>query len=242
MKNYLLIVAFILPVLLFAQTEKKIDPVAILILDGTNNVIGDLESCSYELKSSRDIEDPDKGLIKVQKNSTVIFDGADKLLVRSNSDKGDRGMWYNGEHVAYYSFSENNYAIIDAPETTMETIDNIYNNYGIEFPAADFFYPAFTDDMIANFDTITYLGKTIVDGTECFHIKGSNKKKDVQFWISNDIYRLPKKFVIIYKDDNFKQYEATFNNWELNNEFPNSIFEFIPPSGAKEIKILAKNN
>jgi len=241
MKKFSLIFALILPVLLIAQT-KKIDSLAILILNGTSNVIGDLESCSFDLSNSRDFVDPEKGLIKVHTQHTVIFDGNDKMLIRTGGDKGDRGTWYNGEHIVYYSFTDNNFIILDAPETTMETIDNVHTTYGIETPAVDFFYPSFTDDLIADFDTLQYLGKKVIDGTECFHIKGSNKKMDVQFWIANDIYRLPKKFLIIYKEENFKQYETTFNNWKLNNDFPNSIFNFMPPNGAKQIGILAKNN
>lgn len=241
MKKYTLLFTFLLPFFLIAQSE-KIDPIAIQILDGTSDIIGELESCSFEINSSTDFNDPDAGLIKLHKKSTVIFDGPNKMLVRSKGDKGDRGTWYNGEHMVYYSFTENNYVILEAPETTIETIDNVYINYGIEFPAADFFYPSFTDDIIEGFDTVKYLGKKIINNIECFHIKASNKKMDVQFWISNDIYRLPKKFVIIYKEENFKQHEATIDNWELNNEFPDSIFEFVPPANASEIKILAKNN
>jgi hypothetical protein len=239
MKNYSLIIALILPLFLIAQSE-KVDPLAILILDGTTNVIGDLESCSFQFNSSRDYVDPDAGLIKIYNYNTIIFDGSNQMLVRTIANKGNRGIWYNGEQVVFYSFTEQNYAIMDAPQTTIETFDAIYDTYGINFPAADFFYPDFTDDLIASFDTIKYLGKKMIDSTECFHIKASNEKMDVQYWIANDIYRLPKRFAILYKEDNFKQYEATFSNWELNREFPNSIFEFVPPPAATEIKILAK--
>jgi hypothetical protein len=63
---------------------------------------------------------------------------------------------------------------------------------------------------------------------------------EVQYWISNDAYNLPKKYVIIYKNRQNMQYEGTFSNWEINPDIPEAVFEFTPPPMAAEIKILAK--
>ena len=225
---------------IFAQTQ-KVDPAAVLILDQMSDLIGELESCSLNISSSRDVVDPDYGLIRISNNSSVIFDGPDKMLVHLDGDKGKRGYWYNGEHVVYYSYSENNYAMVETDaENTIEVIDNLHIDYGINIPSADFFYPSFTDDILENFDTLKYLGEKTIDNEACFHIKASNKNMDVQFWISNDSYKLPKKFLIIYKNKNM-QYEATFNNWVLNPIVPDSAFEFTPPAKAAQINILVKN-
>ena len=63
---------------------------------------------------------------------------------------------------------------------------------------------------------------------------------EVQYWISNDTYYLPKKYLIIYKDKKNMQYEGTFSNWELNPDIPDAVFEFTSPPKAREIQILAK--
>lgn len=240
MKKIYLILFVTLPFLMVGQTS-KVDPVAVLILDQMNDVIGDLQSCSFDLSSSHDVIDPDFKLIKNHSEAKVIFDGPNKMLVRIDGDKGKKGYWYNGENVIFYNFDENNYVRIDAPETIIATIDSLHTNYAIEIPAADFFYPAYTDDIIDDFQEITYLGKKNIDKSECFHIKVSNATMDVQYWISNDSYKLPKKFLIIYKDKNNMQYEATFSNWVLNPVLPAAVFEFMPPENSSEIKILAKN-
>ncbi len=239
MKNYYLFFAFMLPSFISAQTQ-KVDPVAIQILDKMHTVIGDLESCTYNLSSSLDVIDPDYGLIKNYGENEVIMKGPDKMIVIFDGNKGKKGFWYNGEQVIYYSYSENNFAILEAKDNIIATIDEIHNNYGIDFPAADFFYPSATDNILESFDTVKYLGKKMIDNKECFHIKASNKIMDVQFWISNDAFNLPKKYLIVYKSENFKQYEATFNNWVLNPVLPKSIFEFTPPAKAAQINMLAR--
>ena len=166
--------------------------------------------------------------------------GPDKMLIKVNGNNGNRGFWYNGTSVTYYSFSENNYAKIEAPTDIISTIDTVSINYDLEIPAADFFYPSFTDDVIESFDTIKYLGEKMIGKDACFHLKTTNNEMEVQYWISNDAYNLPKKYLIIYKNKNNMQYEGTFSNWEINPDIPDAVFEFTPPPKAREIQILAK--
>ena len=239
MKNYYLFFALILPLFISAQT-KKVDPIAIQILDHMYDVIGELESCTYNLSSSQDIKDPDHGWIKIYNEDEVIMKGPNKMVVIIDGNIGKKGYWYNGKKVIYYSYSENNFSLLNAEKNIIATIDKIHSNYGIDFPAADFFYPKGTDNILDHFDTLKYLGKKMIDNKECFHIKASNKIMDVQYWISNDAYTLPKKYLIVYKKENNKQYEATFSNWVLNPVLPNAVFEFSPPAKAVQINMLAK--
>lgn len=119
-------------------------------------------------------------------------------------------------------------------------IDTVNKLYGIEFPVADFFYPGFVDDIIADSKELVYLGLTTVDGKECFHIAGVGRDKTFQFWISNDAYCLPLKMVIIYtgKESN-PQYEAVLSNWQVNPTLPDALFEFSAPPGAKKIRMVS---
>lgn len=240
MKTYFLSLLLVIPLFGYGQDE-KIDPVAVQILDHMNDLIGELKSCSYNLSSSQDLIDPDQGMIKSFQEAQVLMSGPDKLLVKSNGDRGDRGFWYNGEQVAFYSFSENNYATIAAPDNIVATMDTIYMKYGLEVPAADFFYPSFTDDIIESFDSIKFLGEKTVEGEKCFHLKTTNGEMEVQYWITNDAYFLPKRYLIIYKDRQNMQFQGTFSNWKLNPDLPDILFEFSPPPMANEIKILAKS-
>ncbi len=239
MKINLLLIALLFSAFMKGQ-ESKVDPVAVMILDHMSDVIGELSSCAYNLSTSQDMNDPDHGMIKSYAESKVVMVGPDKMLIKVNGNQGNKGFWYNGTSVTYYSFTENNYAKIDAPDNIIATIDSVNINYDIEIPAADFFYPAFTDDILDGFDTVKYLGEKVVENESCFHLKSTNKDMEVQYWISNDAYNLPKKYVIIYKNRQNMQYEGTFSNWEINPDIPEAVFEFTPPPMAAEIKILAK--
>lgn len=222
--------------------DGQVDPVAVLVLDKMSDLIGDLESCSFTLSTRQDINDPDHGWVTQHSTSTMIFDGPDKMHVHRTGEKGQEGFWYNGEEVSFYSYDQNNFVRVAAPETTLATIDTLNVVYGTEIPAADFFYPAFTDDLLEAFPTILYLGKKPVGNDNCYHIKASNDEMEVQFWISDQAYKLPIRYSIVYKNNSNMQYETHFSNWDLNPVIPPSVFDFMPPKNAKPIKILAQNN
>lgn len=240
MKKMFFILLLTISLQIFAQ-ESRFDSTAILILDKMGTIIGDLNSCSFTLNTSSDQIDVELGLVKQFKAHQVYMVGPDKMLVDSHGEKGHRGFWYNGEQLAYYSYSENNYAVIDAPSNIMATIDTVNKTYGIEFPAADFFYPSFTDDLIENNDEIIFVGKSLIDDKECFHIIAKNSVLSIQIWISDDALFLPVKMVIVYYDVSpNQQYEATFSNWQINPNLPNAMFEFSPPPDANRLKLVAK--
>jgi len=220
--------------------EPRVDTVAVMIIDRMASVVGDLHSCSFTLASSVDIDDPDYGHIKQNELSKVYLSGPDKMHIDFSGDKGHRGFWYNGLTSIVYSFDENNYAIMDAPDNTVDMIDSIHEAYGIEFPAADFFYPTFTDDLLAYFDEIVFEGTRNLGDKECWLIIASNEDMNAQIWFSADAFTLPQRYVIVYKKEGNRQYEATFSNWNLNPDLPASVFEFMPPPQARQVSILPR--
>ena len=229
----------LLPAGVFA-TQPPIDPVAVRILDAMTSLIGDFNAVSFDLRATNDVQDEYMELVQQSGISHIYMLGPDKMLIDSRwTDKGHQGFWYNGKELVYYSYDENNYAIINTPPTILETIDTVNKIYGVKFPGADFFYPTFTDDLIDASNEIKYLGKEMIRGKECFHILAFSDEMNIQLWISNDSYNLPVKFMIIYKKRPGKpHYEAVFSNWNINPDLPDALFEFVPPPQAEKIMIM----
>lgn len=242
MKNKLiLLVLLLLSILGFSQENKTIDSTAVFILDKMSAVIGDLESVNFHLSNSEDKLDEENNIIKHYSTSDIYFSGSDKLMVKTERAKGKVGFWYDGSLLTFYNYSENNYVSLETPETTLEMIDKMHDEYNFQFPAADFFYPTFTDDILEHFDSIKFLGSKTIDGENCYHIMANNKDLNIQLFISNKTHLLPKHFVIIYKNKSNLQYQSTFSNWSLNPNIPEAAFDFLPPPTAKLISILKKS-
>lgn len=237
MKKTMLIVCISL-ISMLANAQTKIDPVAVSLLDRMSTVIGELKSCSATVRSCYDITSPELGLVKHSDVEHIYVGGPDKLLICSEGDKGDRRIIYDGQALTYYSLDKNNYARTKVSGNVVQMIDYMNKNYGIVFPMADFMYPTFVDDILADATSLTLLGTTKVDGKECFHIAGVGKDKTFQFWITNDPFYLPVKLVIVNTDKPMNpQYEAVYSDWQINPTLPGSIFEFKAPPGAQKIKL-----
>ena len=230
----------LLSIIGYSQETKTIDSTAIYILDKMSDNIGNLESVSFDLTSSNNGFDEDGNIVTQFSTSTITFSGPDKLLIRTDGTKGKVGYWYDGTYITYYNYDENNYVTLDVPDTTIEMIETMHEKFDFEFPAADFFYPSLTDDMIEQFDSITYLGKKMVRGEECYHILAINDKLNVQMWVSNKSFLMPKHFIVTYKNKSNIQYESTFNNWSINPIIPESAFSFLAPPKARLINIMEK--
>ncbi|GGG32556.1 DUF2092 domain-containing protein [Bizionia arctica] len=231
---------FLMSLVGHSQEAKTMDSTAIFILDQMSDNIGNLQSVTFDLSNSIDELDHQDNIVTQFSTSTITFSGPDKLIVRTDGTKGKTGFWYDGTYVTYYNYDENNYVTLEVPDTTIEMIETMHKNFDFDFPAADFFYPSLTDDMIEQFDSITYLGKKVVKGEECYHILAVNETLNVQMWISNKTFLLPKHFIVTYKDKSNLQYESTFDNWLINPTIPESAFSFLAPPKARLINIMEK--
>ncbi|GAB3228490.1 DUF2092 domain-containing protein [Algoriphagus aestuariicola] len=227
----------------FAKAQEgKIDSTAMMILDKMSGLFGELKSVGFTSEVAKDVVYSEDFFIKEFGSSKVRFLGPNKFSVRISGEKQDDLYSYNGSQVAYYSFANNLYAVADAPDNLIETIDWLYEDFGVELTLADLFYPSFSQDFADKMDYVEFLGVIHIDGVRTFHIGAANENATFQFWISDDGYFLPKKILITYMDGPYAhQHQTDFYDWELNQDLPESIFEFLPPPNAKQITWIKKN-
>ncbi len=129
---------------------------------------------------------------------------------------------------------------MEAPSNILKVIDAIHDKYGIDFPAADFFYPSLTDDILSNFDKLLYWGETQIGDQKMHTLSAYNKNSTLQVWVDGNT-QLPAKMVIFIEGDQKRNhYEATFSNWKLNPKLPDLLFEFEAPEGAIKTSLQPK--
>lgn len=239
--KHLFALLLLLPLFGFSQNQKNVDTVAIAIIDKMGEVLGSLEAISFDLNTVHD-EANESGLLERRFNSHQIFmRGPDRFAIRSHGEKGNRGYWYNGSFMTWYSYDQNNYVTLPAQGSIISAIDSVNTTFGIQFPGVDILYPSFADDLIAEFDQIQYAGMKDVEGTNCLHIIAESESLNFQLWIENGAFYLPKKYLIFRKGDAPEVDEGTFGSWDTNVTLPDAIFEFTPPKNANLISIMPKN-
>lgn len=225
-----------------AQTEDSVDVRAVVILDRMSDIIGDMRSCSFQLNTGVDRMDPQVGVVKEYFKHNVFLVGPDKMHIQTHGPKDQHGYWYNGDLLMYYSLTFNHYGFIETPDNIVETIEMVNRDFGVDFPAADFFYPSFTDDLLEHSDRVDYLGLVLVDGVHCHHIIANGSGKHIQLWISNDTFTLPVRYSISEESTGCEiRYEGIFSDWKINPELPDAIFDFVVPESARKLNIASKN-
>lgn len=217
------------------QSSEKYDSRAVASLDALSEAIGELSSCSYTLDTFRSLSDG----TDIQNEHDVYMRGPDKMYIQSAGTNGEKAYWFNGSRLAFFSYTKDVYATVDAPGNIITAIEFIHNNYGIDFPAADFFYPEFTDDILANYDTV-FFSEEEIDGIECNYVIASNDDENVQIWIDK-VTNLPHRLVIESKLANERVYDSVFSNWRTNPELPDILFEFEPPANSEQIQLKTVN-
>lgn len=207
------------------ENSGEYDERAIAQLDLLSETVSALESVSFSVTTWV----PDDVRL-----SDVYLRGPDKMYIHSvGLHSGiERGYWYDGSSLSFFSFSRNVFDTVDAPDGILNAIDFLHYEYGIEFPAADFFYPAFTDDIIANYDRVYYIGETVVEDVEAIEIEVSNDEEIVGIWVAVETH-LPIRMTIRSAGDDVTSFDTVISNWRLNPALPDGMFEFKPPSDSE---------
>lgn len=238
-KKYLTILTLILFTTITSKSYAQYDSIAIAILDSVSDKISLLETCSYDFDSEYDISNKEYGLITHTEIGTVYLKGPDKLSIERKGDRGHRRFFYDGKTYSLYSFDKNQYATAPATMSIIELVDSLSSYFGVEVPGIDIFYPDFVDNLLATSNNLIFLGNTVIEEKNCYHIAGATDDMTYQFWIKIDSPGLPLKMSIVYINKPEKpRYAIRFLNWKLNEDINDSTFVFSAPEGSKQIKLI----
>ncbi len=216
--------------------EIQHDSAALHILDKVAEYFGELNSLKFTTRTAEDVGLADNFFIKEFKSAEFIFQGSNKLAGKVNRNGSDHFYYYNGSQMVYYSVEGNFYTAADAPRTTLEMLNWLDEEFGVKLVLADFLYPDFSLSLVESMDYIQYLGSTTLDGKQVLHIGTANESMTVQLWISQDLELKPVKVVLTYLDEPYaRQTEVSFDSWEVNQTYPTSVFEFLPPPSSNQI-------
>lgn len=216
----------------------KQDEKALALLQKVGEAVHSSEKKSFTLTVDEDKLDADGKITTNHSVSSIKAIFPNKLFVNNEKENHNYNYWYDGTYFTYYSKDENNYVTLEAPPTTAEMIDSLHRGFNFKFPAGDFFYPSFKEDIEKFFAKIVLNGNEAVDGEACTKIIAQNENINITIWVS-DATSLPVKFNIIYKNENNRKYEATFSNWDLNPDLSDSDFEFVAPENSRLVHIMA---
>jgi hypothetical protein len=239
-------IQFLLPFLLAssvatpAQEEKRIEEHAAEVLKEAAALLAGGGRFAFRAEETYD-EILDAGIrVQLSNVQEVAVARPNRVAIDVNGDTMNRSAWYDGKTLSLFDKQQNAYSVVDAPLTIDETLDFVVEEYGLVFPLADVLYSDPYEALAGDAVFGAYLGLHQLGGLACHHLAFSNESLDWQIWIDAGEKPLFRKLVITYKDEPSEpQYIATFSNWNLQAEIPESLFRFEPPEGAERMEASA---
>ena len=223
------------------------DPIANegIVEDGAVQALKDM---SAFLMSANTLGITSQGSLDVVTNDgqRIQLDGTTQYKIRRpgfvidySSDIKSRRFIYDGKTFTVYSPKLGYYASVPAPATNSEVLNTIYNKFGIALPLEDLFRwgEGSSTQRIQALKSAYEVGTATIDGVPTDHFAFREADVDWEVWIQQGSQPLPRKLVIVDRNDPAKPTFVARLSWQINPAFTDADFAFVPNASAKRIQI-----
>jgi hypothetical protein len=221
----------------------SVEPEAVQALQKMSAYLQTLNAFEITTKTSLDLV--------TQTGQRVQLDGTGSYKVRRpkgfvieiNTDWKKRVFLYDGTRFTVYAPELGYYAQVDAPATNLQTLDAIYEKFGIALPIEDLF--RWNDVSSRRQDPLSsaiVVGERMIEGVPTDQYAFRQGDFDWQVWIARGDRPLPRKLVIVDRSDLAQPAYSAILTWTVNPTFTDEDFAFRPTSGATAIRLTPIQN
>jgi hypothetical protein len=162
----------------------------------------------------------------------------DRLHILVNGDLVNERIWYNGKTFILMDLWNHEYMKVAVPPKIDEALDFMARKYGIASPVSDVLYRDVYAILTEKVVTGVYIGQPVVRGVPTHHLAFTQKSIDWQLWIEDGANPVPRKVVITYKSvAGSPQFTVWLSDWNFAPRLADSLFDFLPPDGAKQVDL-----
>jgi hypothetical protein len=215
-----------------------IEPAALQALQRMGSYLSTLTSFEVQSVTSRDMVTNDGQRLMLDGVANYKVRRPDGFVVEVNSDAKKRTYYYNGKTFTVFAPDLNFYASAAAPPTIPQTLDVLYDKFGISLPLEDLF--RWGDPNLHRSDTVksaVVVGKSTTGGVATDQYAFREGDIDWQIWIQHDGDPLPRKVVIIDRSDPANPTYTAELTWNASATLTADDFTFHPSKDAKLIRI-----
>jgi hypothetical protein len=219
--------------------SENVDEEALKILRKATDYLTSLER--FRLKTATVMDVVQESGQKLQFGSTVevTVKRPNRLFTSRILDDGNvRRFWYDGTTATMYDEKEKAYGKIPVSDTIDEMLDYLEEVIKNPRPLADLLY-----NDLSHLSELSvsgaYVGKSYLEGMACDHLAFRGESVDWQVWVDRGEKPLIRKVVITYKElPGEPQFIAQLENWDIQPEITDSLFQFSIPEGAQQIRVV----
>jgi hypothetical protein len=216
-----------------------IDPKAEKLLRASTDYVAGLKKFGVDTRSTLEVVLKSGQKIQFDNGAKLAVQRPNKLRAERVGDLVNQVFYYDGKSLTLVNLDENVFATVAAPGTLEEMLDFARTRLDIVAPASDLIYKNAHEILMDGVTDGLVVGKGIVEGVRCDHLAFRAPQVDWQIWIQEGDKPLPRKFVITTKDvSGGPQFSVVMTRWNTAPKFPDGLFTFKPPKGAKKVEFM----
>ena len=218
-----------------AQVERAADEQ----LRRMSSYLAGLRSFRVEARAVDERVTTDGQKVQYLAETRLAVERPNKLRADRLGPLADTIIRYDGKNLSIYGKRTGYYAETAAPPTLDATLDFAQTRYGIDAPGADLLFSRPYAELTDGVTSMREIGLEPIEGVMCHHIAVRSDKVDWQIWIEDGARPLPRRYVVVTKDQAEKpEYAVSLTRWEPNAPLAAETFNFVPPQGAQRIRMM----
>lgn len=220
--------------------QTMVEPEAREALEKMSRYLGTLRTFEIQTKTSIDLVTEEGQRIQLDGDAHYKVRRPDGFIISVNTDWKKRTYYYDGKQFTIYAPEQGFYSTAAAPSTILQTLDVIWEKFGLALPVEDLFRWAEVGSRRAEaLDSAFHVGTVTIDGAPTDHYAYRQGEVDWQIWIQQGERPLPLKLAIIDRTDLAQPAYVANLKWTLTPTFGPDEFAFRPAAGAKPIRLTA---
>lgn len=151
----------------------------------------------------------------------------------------DQDVYYDGKTVTLFTPDANTYASIEQVPDIDSAVSHAVRGLALRAPLGRLLSSDFYQVLRKNAVSGRYLGVEQVDGLTCRRVAVTTPELDWQLWVEEGVKPLPRKLVAKYRGVAASPgFTSLLTDWDTAASLPDSLFQFVPPSGASKVDYL----
>ena len=215
------------------------DDKAVAVLKAMSGLLAGLEQFSVSGEGSTDAR-LDAGLIVANPIEVEMSVQRPGSLHISRFDGVETQHLYLQENtMTLYHTARGFYARTQVPDGIEAAMGFALEELAIEAPLMDLLHHDVFSYLAGTSDSVLYLSdKSRVDGVDCHHIAIRDAEVDIQIWVEEGQRPLPRQLILTSKWEGGAPRFVARLYWNLEPDFSEDTFNFVPPEGVSQIDFL----
>lgn len=203
------------------------------------NFLADQSSFRVVADVSFDVLQSDGRLLEFGASREITIQRPDRIRVEVARRDGDsRTLYFDGSAISIDLPAHRAFVRKERPGTLYAALEYLSEELDAPVPLANLFSENFAATLANQIDAGYYVGQAEIDGRHCEHLAFRLPEVDVQLWVEEGDRPLLARIVITHKhEDGNPQFRATFRDWDLTFETPETLFHFEPEEGSERLVV-----